>query len=153
MIVICPRPLLAKIDYAQKGVSRHKYIFLVFYPNEVWSIMTLIYHSFPSFLKFHHGEAMSWDLSLKCLMFLKFTLKKRKTKIKIIINLTHYIWSYAEGRTMNWETFSQILSHDDCNTKIGQIWLAGILQITKTSKLKITPKMTDHRTVGRNLTQ
>ena len=54
---------------------------------------------------------------------------------------------------MNWETFSQILSHDDCNTKIGQIWMAGILQITKTSKLKITPKMTDHRTVGRNLTQ
>mgnify|MGYP000627517521 CR=1 FL=1 len=54
---------------------------------------------------------------------------------------------------MNWETFSQILSHDDCNTKIGQIWLAGILQITKTSKLKITPKMTDHRTVGRNLIQ
>lgn len=51
------------------------------------------------------------------------------------------------------EPFSQILSHDDCNTKIGQIWMAGILQITKTSKYKITPKMTDYRTVGRNLTQ
>lgn len=74
-------------------VCQDKYMFLVFYPNEIWSIMTLIYHSFPSFLKLHHGEAMSWDLSFKCLMFLKFTLKTRKIKIKVIINLNHQIWA------------------------------------------------------------